>query len=112
MGLRIVRKLESQCPDTTKMVLVVTGLLGICSVISQEDTGRYTVCDEIIHLQLVGFLVWQSRGVARFDLADHDNDGITSEWIDPLTDGGNNGLSDDDPAHSPAMMPIVYSMWA
>ena len=30
-------------------------------------------------------------------MADHDSDGITGEWIDPLTEGGNNGLSDNDP---------------
>ena len=56
------------------------------------------ICDEIIHFA-IGRLSWfgNQGGVARFDLADHDNDGITGEWIDALTEGGNNGLSDNDP---------------
>ena len=56
------------------------------------------VCDEIIHFA-IGRLTWfgNQGGVARFDLADHDNDGITGEWIDALTEGGIDGLSDNDP---------------
>ncbi len=56
------------------------------------------VCDEIIHFA-IGRLSWfgNQGGVARFDLADSDSDGITGEWIDSLTEGGNNGLSDNDP---------------
>ncbi|MCS5529844.1 MAG: hypothetical protein NZ732_03800, partial [Candidatus Poseidoniales archaeon] len=35
-------------------------------------------------------------GIARFDMADWDSDGITNEWIAPMTESSQ-GLSDDDP---------------
>ena len=56
------------------------------------------VCDDIIHFA-IGRLSWWGNqgGVARFDMADHDSDGVIGEWIDPLTEGGSNGLSDNDP---------------
>ena len=44
-------------------------------------------CDDIVHLA-IGFQGgwWQSGGgIARFDTADHDGDGITNEWISPIT---------------------------
>jgi hypothetical protein len=44
-------------------------------------------CDDIVHLA-IGFQGgwWQSGGgIARFDTADHDGDGITNEWISAIT---------------------------
>ena len=79
-----------------------TGNWSVWDLGSGDIPGGYgadiLVCDEIIHFA-IGRLSWWGNqgGVARFDLADHDSDGITGEWIDPLTEGGNNGLSDNDP---------------
>ena len=55
------------------------------------------LCNDIIHVA-IGRLSWWGNqgGIARFDLSDSDNDGITGEWISPLTDNSL-GLSNDDP---------------
>lgn len=56
------------------------------------------LCNDIVHIA-IGFSAWQwwvsGGGVARFDLADHDGDGITEEWISPITDDNSN-LADRD----------------
>ena len=55
-------------------------------------------CDDIVHLA-IGFQGgwWQSGGgIARFDTADHDGDGITNEWISPITTD-NSQISSRDP---------------
>ena len=55
------------------------------------------VCDDIIHF-MIGRVSWWGNqgGIARFDMADWDNDGTTNEWIAPMTESSQ-GLSDDDP---------------
>ena len=55
------------------------------------------LCNDIIHVA-IGRLSWWGNqgGIARFDLADWDYDGITDEWIAPMTDSSQ-GLSNDDP---------------
>ena len=55
------------------------------------------LCNDILHVA-VGRVSWWGNqgGVARFDFADSDGDGITNEWISPLSEN-NQGLSDDDP---------------
>ena len=55
------------------------------------------VCDNIIHF-MIGRVSWWGNqgGIARFDMADWDNDGTTNEWIAPMTESSQ-GLSDDDP---------------
>ena len=55
------------------------------------------VCDDIIHI-MIGRVSWWGNqgGIARFDMADWDNDGTTNEWIAPMTESSQ-GLSDDDP---------------
>ncbi|MGY8714951.1 MAG: two-component regulator propeller domain-containing protein [Candidatus Poseidoniales archaeon] len=55
-------------------------------------------CDGIYHIA-IGFQGpwWQSGGgIARFDTLDHDGDGVSNEWISPLTTD-NSQISDDDP---------------
>ena len=61
------------------------------------------LCNDIVHVAL-GFNQWgwwqSGGGVARFDLSDTDGNGISEEWIPPLTDN-NDGtpssyLSDND----------------
>ena len=57
------------------------------------------VCDDIIHFA-IGFTDWrwwvEGGGIARFDLADHDGNGITNEWLTPSTTS-NSDLSNTDP---------------
>ena len=55
------------------------------------------VCNDVIHF-MIGRVSWWGNqgGIARFDMADWDSDGITNEWIAPMTEG-NQGLSDNDP---------------
>ena len=55
------------------------------------------VCNDVIHF-MIGRVSWWGNqgGIARFDMADWDGDGITNEWIAPMTEG-NQGLSDNDP---------------
>ena len=56
------------------------------------------LCDDIVHLA-IGFQGgwWQSGGgIARFDTVDHDGDGVTMEWISPITTD-NSQISDRDP---------------
>ena len=56
-------------------------------------------CDDIVHVA-IGFesnAWWRSGGgIARFDTADHDGDGITNEWISPITED-NSQISNRDP---------------
>ncbi len=56
------------------------------------------VCHDIVNIA-IGFTAWQwwatGGGIARFDLADHDGDGVTEEWISPITDDNSN-LADRD----------------
>ena len=54
-------------------------------------------CDGIVHVS-VGRISWWGNqgGIARYDMGDWDGDGITDEWITPMTDSSQ-GLSDDDP---------------
>ena len=57
------------------------------------------VCDDIIHFA-IGFTDWRwwvtGGGIARFDLADHDGNGISNEWLTPSTTS-NSDLSNRDP---------------
>ena len=52
-----------------------------------------TVCNDIVNIA-IGFSAWQwwavGGGIARFDLADYDGDGITEEWISPITEDNSN----------------------
>lgn len=56
------------------------------------------LCHDIVHIA-VGFSAWQwwlvGGGIARFDLADNDGDGITQEWISPITIDNSN-MADKD----------------
>ena len=56
------------------------------------------VCHDIVNIAM-GFTAWQwwvsGGGVARFDLADHDGDGITEEWISPITQDNSNLVDRD-----------------
>ena len=56
------------------------------------------LCHDIVHVA-IGFSAWQwwavGGGIARFDLADHDGDGITEEWISPITIDNSN-MADKD----------------
>jgi len=55
------------------------------------------LCDDIVHVAIGRRFWWGNQGgVARFDLADHDSDGQSDEWISPLTEGGTNGLANPD----------------
>ena len=51
------------------------------------------LCNDIVHVA-IGFQAWQwwasGGGVARFDLADNDGDGITEEWITSLNEDNSN----------------------
>ena len=54
-------------------------------------------CDDIVHVSIGARFWWGNQGgVARYDLADHDSDSITNEWITAMT-SGNSGLSNNDP---------------
>ena len=54
------------------------------------------VCDDIVHIAIGEIAWWGNQGgIARYDLADHDNDQLTNEWISPLTTGAI-GLDDND----------------
>ena len=54
-------------------------------------------CSGIIHVAIGRVSWWGSQGgVARFDTGDWDGDGISNEWVSPMTDSSV-GLSDDDP---------------
>jgi hypothetical protein len=62
--------------------------------------GGYTadieVCDNIVHIAVGAVNWWGNQGgIARYDMADHDSDGITDEWITSLITSG--GLADNDP---------------
>ena len=56
------------------------------------------LCHDIVNIA-IGFTAWQwwatGGGIARFDLADHDGDGVTEEWISPITTDNSN-LEDRD----------------
>ena len=51
------------------------------------------LCHDIVHVA-IGFSAWQwwavGGGIARFDLSDYDGDGITEEWITPITNDNSN----------------------
>ena len=54
-------------------------------------------CSGIIHVAIGRVSWWGNQGgVARFDTADWDGDGVLNEWVSPMTDSSQ-GLSDDDP---------------
>ena len=56
------------------------------------------LCHDIVHVA-IGFSAWQwwavGGGIARFDLGDHDGDGITEEWITPITNTNSNMVDKD-----------------
>ena len=53
------------------------------------------VCDDIVHIAVGAVNFWGNQGgIARYDLADHDSDGITDEWITSVLTS--NGLEDND----------------
>ena len=56
------------------------------------------LCQDIVHIA-VGFSAWQwwavGGGIARFDLSDHDGDGVTEEWISPITEDNSNMVDRD-----------------
>ena len=56
------------------------------------------LCHDIVHVA-IGFSAWQwwlvGGGIARFDLGDYDGDGITDEWITPITNDNSN-MADKD----------------
>ena len=56
------------------------------------------LCHDIVHIA-IGFSAWQwwavGGGIARFDLADHDGDGVSEEWISPITNDNSN-MADKD----------------
>ncbi|MBR41249.1 MAG: hypothetical protein CMA89_05140 [Euryarchaeota archaeon] len=56
------------------------------------------LCHDIVHIA-IGFSAWQwwavGGGIARFDLGDHDGDGITEEWISPITSDNSNMVDKD-----------------
>lgn len=55
-------------------------------------------CNDVVHFAM-GFTPWQwwqtGGGIARFDLADHDGNGVIEEWIPPLTEDNSN-IADKD----------------
>ena len=57
-----------------------------------------SLCHDIVHIA-IGFSAWQwwavGGGIARFDLGDHDGDGITEEWLSPITNDNSN-MADKD----------------
>ena len=59
-------------------------------------TADIEVCDNIVHVAVGAVNWWGNQGgIARYDLADHDSDGITDEWITSLITSG--GLANNDP---------------
>ncbi len=55
------------------------------------------ICAGIIHVAIGRVSWWGNQGgIARYDIGDWDGDGVTREWISPMTDSSQ-GLSDDDP---------------
>ena len=59
-------------------------------------TADIEVCDDIVHIAVGAVNWWGNQGgIARYDLADHDSDGITDEWITSILTS--NGLADNDP---------------
>ena len=53
------------------------------------------VCDDIVHIAVGAVNFWGNQGgIARYDLADHDSDGTTDEWITSVLTS--NGLADND----------------
>ena len=55
------------------------------------------ICDDIVHVAIGARFWWGNQGgIARYDLADHDNDQLTNEWISAMT-SGTSGLSNNDP---------------
>ena len=56
------------------------------------------LCQDIVHIA-IGFSAWQwwavGGGIARFDLSDHDGDGVTEEWITPITEDNSNMVDRD-----------------
>ena len=58
-------------------------------------TADIEVCDDIVHIAVGAVNWWGNQGgIARYDLADHDSDGITDEWITSILTS--NGLADND----------------
>ena len=58
-------------------------------------TADIEVCDNIVHIAVGAVNWWGNQGgIARYDLSDHDSDGITEEWITSLLTS--NGLEDND----------------
>ena len=58
-------------------------------------TADIKVCDDIVHIAVGAVNWWGNQGgIARYDLADHDSDGLTNEWITSLLTS--NGLADND----------------
>ena len=58
-------------------------------------TADIEVCDNIVHIAVGAVNWWGNQGgIARYDLADHDSDGITDEWITSILTS--NGLADND----------------
>ena len=63
---------------------------------SSGYTADIEVCDNIVHVAVGAVNWWGNQGgIARYDLADHDSDGITDEWITSLITSG--GLANNDP---------------
>ena len=55
------------------------------------------LCDDIVHFAIGARFWWGNQGgIARYDLADHDQDSLTNEWISSMT-SGSTGLSNNDP---------------
>ena len=56
------------------------------------------LCHDIVNIA-IGFSAWQwwavGGGIARFDLADHDGDGISGEWISQITTDNSNLVDRD-----------------
>ena len=77
-----------------------TGNWSIWEVDSNEIPDGYgadiILCNDIVHFA-IGYDSWWGNGggVARFDMADNDGDGITEEWITPATEGNSN-IADND----------------
>ena len=58
-------------------------------------TADIEVCDDIVHIAIGAVNWWGNQGgIARYDLADHDSDGTTDEWITSVLTS--NGLADND----------------
>ena len=68
-----------------------TGSVGI----PDGYTADIEVCDNIVHIAVGAVNWWGNQGgIARYDLADHDSDGTTNEWITSVLTS--NGLADND----------------